>query len=43
MYLETVSRENAMAGRKKAEQNQIGLEESLIQLEQVMETMEASE
>lgn len=43
MYLETVSRKNAMAGRKKAEQNQIGLEESLAQLEQVMETMESSE
>ncbi len=32
-----------MAGRKKAEPNQVGLEESLAQLEQVMETMESSE
>lgn len=32
-----------MAGRKKAEQNNVGLEESLVQLEQVIETMESSE
>ena len=32
-----------MAGRKKSEANKIGLEELLVQLEQVMETMEASE
>lgn len=31
-----------MAGRKKAETN-VGLEEALAQLEQVMETMESSE
>ena len=31
-----------MAGRKKAESN-VGLEEALAQLEQVMETMESSE
>lgn len=33
----------AMAGRKKAEQNKVGLEESLAELEQVMESMESSE
>ena len=32
-----------MAGRKKAEQNKVGLEESLAELEQVMESMESSE
>ncbi len=32
-----------MAGRKKAEQNNVGLEESLAELEQVMEAMESSE
>ena len=32
-----------MAGRKKAESNQVGLEESLVQLEQVMEQMESAE
>ena len=32
-----------MAGRKKTEENSVGLEESLAQLEQVMETMETSE
>lgn len=32
-----------MAGRKKAEPNKVGLEESLAELEQVMEAMESSE
>ncbi len=32
-----------MAGRKKAEPSKVGLEESLAELEQVMEAMESSE